>query len=209
MDDVTVLCFEGGQRKQWRTRLCLSAFQPGGFMPGCFTVFRKSVVKMWREAKTQERLWAFPFNLVEQRGRPACWQGSRCQSSCSMRQNKYLMHPPCIMSLYQLGQNNARCNLCVLVVVAGMTAARKTPSSLDMAVVNVMSRSGSTYSHCGFQAEQAGNMAGLVQHIYRWYDLLAWIATSSVQQGLMSCGTEYLTADVNQFHMAGWCGVHR
>lgn len=71
------------------------------------------------------------------------------------------------MSLYQLGQKNARCNLCVLIVVAGMNGARKTHSSLDMAVVNVMSRSGSTYSHCGFQAEQAGNMVGLVQHIRR------------------------------------------
>lgn len=86
-----------------------------------------------------------------------------------MRQNKYLMHPPCIMSLYQLGQNNARCNLYVFffIVVAGMNAARKARSSLDMAVVNVMSRSGSTRSPRGFQAEQAGNMAGLMQHICR------------------------------------------
>lgn len=87
MGDVTAL-FEGGQRKQIRTGLCLSAAQAGGLSLGSLSVFRKSVIKFCVRWKI-EVAWRL-FSRLLSKGVSQCGVKGRrhlSKSNCSMLQN--------------------------------------------------------------------------------------------------------------------------
>lgn len=152
----------------------------GGLSGGSSTVFTKPVIKTQREVKDRSGFAAF-YVLIERKGQ-SVWctggGGGICQAKvraarCRTTMN-YIHQALCHFAHLEQSRTITKLIYSFGPFVIGMSHARKMPSSLNMAVIDLMLRPGSSSAPCATRLTRfptINSVVGFVQQIFRWYDL--------------------------------------